>query len=364
MILRNGLRDPSGRRFSNEEQILCLSIYKTSAKAYRYLRTFLPLPSITTLKKVLRKVSMDTGVTKETRSRLKIAGQSADSEKRKAVVVMWDELLLGLGLHYDESKDKIVVFEDWGNVRTNKFADHGLVFMMRFVNSGDILPISFNFCEGHTTKGQLSFCIKDVIGAVKDASLNVVATICDGGSSNQSVIDTFMQDTDRLKGHNYILTNGCFILFDMEIIPLFDPPHLIKCLRNNLLDKDLEFDVDPKKKSSNRSFASWQHIIDVYEIDVYGLQNQKFLPKLTDRHIYPNKIKEMRVKNAIQIFSLSVASRLEDLAGAEKEIHLWDPGKYQKKVKILRGFVLFSISWLMPLIERCKQTNIVHLELC
>ncbi|XP_043470970.1 uncharacterized protein LOC122504119 isoform X1 [Leptopilina heterotoma] len=48
------------------------------------------------------------------------------------------------------------------------------------------------------------------------------------------------------------------------------------------------------------------------------MQNQRFLPKLTDRHIYPNKIKKMRVKNAIQILSLSVASRLEGLAGGKE----------------------------------------------
>ncbi|XP_043470973.1 uncharacterized protein LOC122504119 isoform X3 [Leptopilina heterotoma] len=190
---------------------------------------------------------MDTGVTEETRARLKVAGHAAVSAKEKAVVVMWDELLLGLGLQYDETKDKIVGFEDWGNTRTNKFADHGLVFMLRFIDSGDILPISFNFCEGQTTKGQLSFCIKEVIGAVKEAGFNVVATICDGGSSNQSVIDTFLHDTEKLKGSEYILRYGCFILYDMEIIPLFDPPHMIKCSRNNLIDKDLEFNFDPKK---------------------------------------------------------------------------------------------------------------------
>lgn len=48
MILKNGLRDPSGRRYSKGEQILSLSIFKKSNRAYRYLRTFLPLPNVTT----------------------------------------------------------------------------------------------------------------------------------------------------------------------------------------------------------------------------------------------------------------------------------------------------------------------------
>lgn len=112
----------------------------------------------------------------------------------------------------------------------------------------------------------------------------------------------------------FFLSDGSFVLYDMDIIPLFDPPHLLKCIRNNLLNKNLEFDCGVNNNST-RKFASWKHIIDVYEIDVYGPQNRRFLKKLTDRHIYSNKIKKMRVKNAIQVLSNSVSSRLEALAG-------------------------------------------------
>lgn len=97
---------------------------------------------------------------------------------------------------------------------------------------------------------------------------------------------------------------------------MYDSIHLEKCVRNNLLDKDLELDYHPMKKECERKFASWQHIIDVYEIDIHGLQDGRFLPKLTDRHIYPNKINKMRAKNALQVFILRVAGRLDALAGA------------------------------------------------
>lgn len=100
----------------------------------------------------------------------------------------------------------------------------------------------------------------------------------------------------------------------MEVIPLYDPPHLIKCIRNNLLDKDLKFDVGIAGEKE-RKFASWKDIITLYEIDVFGLQNERFLPKLTDRHVYPNKIKRMKIKNAVQVYSLAVSSRLDALAG-------------------------------------------------
>lgn len=100
----------------------------------------------------------------------------------------------------------------------------------------------------------------------------------------------------------------------MEIIPLYDAPHLIKYIRNNLLDKDLEFDVGICE-IGERKFATWKDIINLYEIDVYGLKNERFLPKLTDSHVCPAKIRKMKVKNAVQVFSLSVSSRLDALAG-------------------------------------------------
>lgn len=147
---------------------------------------------------------MDAGVTNETRTRLNLAGKSATTDKMKAVILMWDELLLGLGLHYDPVSDKLIGYQDWGNVRTNNFADHGLVFMLRFIDSGDILPVSFNFCEKQTTKTQLLYCIKDVISAVKDAGLNILATVCDGGSSNPAAISALLEDTERIKGKDYV----------------------------------------------------------------------------------------------------------------------------------------------------------------
>ena len=101
----------------------------------------------------------------------------------------------------------------------------------------------------------------------------------------------------------------------LDIIPLYDPPHLLKCLRNNLLDKDLELRWSQCKAESARTFAEWKHIVTAYEIDVYGTQERRFVPKLTDRHVYPEKIKKMSVHIMTQVLSLSLASRLDRLAG-------------------------------------------------
>lgn len=231
-VLRNAVRDPSGR-FTDEEKILFLSIYKKSPEAYKYLRSFLPLPAITTLKKLLHKISTDAGVTAETRKRLLEAGKAAKSDKEKTIILLWDELLLDLGFNYDDQTNKVIGFKDWGNVRTNKFADHALVFMLRYVDSGDVIPISYFFCDAQTTTNQLLYSIKKVVGAIKDAGHNLVATVCDGGSSNRSAINCILTDTEKLKGKEFVESYNQFVhCFQCYDIGQYQCLHFISCLSN------------------------------------------------------------------------------------------------------------------------------------
>ena len=89
----------------------------------------------------------------------------------------------------------------------------------------------------------------------------------------------------------------------MEIIPLYDTPHLIKCVRNNLLDKNLEFDWDPRKCEKERKFAKWEHVITAYEIDTFSGNNVRHVPKLTAKHVYPKRINKMSVMLAMDVLS-------------------------------------------------------------
>lgn len=101
-------------------------------------------------------------------------------------------------------------------------------------------------------------------------------------------------------------TNVGFEIDDKEIIPIYDPPHLLKCTRNNLYLKDLIFEMD------NTTYkASWDHIVAMHE---YDKRNEEFelrtLVKINDNHINIEKSK-MKVSNAAQIFSHKVASTMK-----------------------------------------------------
>ena len=109
-------------------------------------------------------------------------------------------------------------------------------------------------------------------------------------------------------------TDWTILIHDVEIVPLYDPPHMLKCVRNNLLTKDLEFDFEENTPKANRKFARWDHVVKAYGMDLYAPRLSRMVPDLTDEHIYPDKIKKMSVKLMMQVFSKKLASFMDLLS--------------------------------------------------
>lgn len=101
------------------------------------------------------------------------------------------------------------------------------------------------------------------------------------------------------------MTKECpyYVVNEQKIFYFFDPPHLIKAARNNLLNNII--------KSGDKTM-SWQHIEELYEI---GKENiNRLVPKLAqDTHKNPNNFQRMKVKYAAQVLSFSVASAINTL---------------------------------------------------
>lgn len=154
IIMRNSTRSKGGRRYTSDEILLCLSIYKKSAAAYRYLCTFLPLPNPRNIRKVLTRIRLDCGVTRTMKEYLKESVNQMKSESEKICVLMWDEVSLKLHTQFCPQKNNVIGVEDWGSKRTTKYADHALVFMLRGIETGWKVPLSYNFCSGQTTHEQ------------------------------------------------------------------------------------------------------------------------------------------------------------------------------------------------------------------
>ena len=104
--------------------------------------------------------------------------------------------------------------------------------------------------------------------------MNVLGIVSDIGSNFQKFIREL----------GITPANPCFMHNSKKIFFIFDTPHIIKAIRNNLVN--FNFHVDDK-------VASWKDIAALYRI-----------------HMCPNGFLKMKVKLATQVLSHSVAAAL------------------------------------------------------
>ncbi|KAF0683086.1 Uncharacterized protein FWK35_00037708, partial [Aphis craccivora] len=177
---------------------------------------------------------------------------------------VFDEISLSASLQYLEQYDKVIGFKDFGGQnRSSDFADKALVFMVRGSRKKFKQPVAFYLNNGNMDSTHLSTIIKEVIKAVQSTGLKVVSTICDQAPTNVAAINRLLKETnEKYTTEDKEVQGFGFEIGTQEIIPLYDVPHLLKGLRNNLVSKNLNFTYDDKQM-----IASWKHVIEFYELD-------------------------------------------------------------------------------------------------
>uniref|UniRef100_A0A2A4JY71 THAP-type domain-containing protein n=2 Tax=Heliothis virescens TaxID=7102 RepID=A0A2A4JY71_HELVI len=312
LLMRLQLREDSkkkeGRRFSLQEKISALSILKQSPKAYRYLRKIFILPTAQTLVKLVQQCNIRPGLNKNIMQHItKKAAKMNDVEK--LCIVLFDEVALKAHLSYNARQDKVTGVVDNGQQRQIDFADHAQVFMVRGLLKNYKQAVYYTFSASATKGPELARQIKEVVIEVQKAGLIVVGTVCDQGTNNRQAINLLINETrgeylrrGEQPKENVILIN------DNEIVPLYDPPHLIKGMRNNLISKNLTFKKDGELKT-----AKWSHLLALNKENP-GYKGFRLIPKLTESHVNPEKMNKMKVKYATQIFSRTVAANMGYLA--------------------------------------------------
>ena len=83
---------------------------------------------------------------------------------------------------------------------------------------------------------------------------------------------------------------------------IYDPPHLIKTVRNNILNC--------KKRLWNKSYFGWNVVKEIIEEDLL-LGDLRFFPKLTAVHANPSSYEKMKVSVAAQTLSHTVGLELK-----------------------------------------------------
>ncbi|RVE51568.1 hypothetical protein evm_003700 [Chilo suppressalis] len=209
---------------------------------------------------------------------------------------------------YNERKDKVIGFVDNGEHIKPEYADHAQVFMIRGLTKNYKQPISYSFSAAATNGPELCKQIKSIVQELQRTGLIVVATVCDQSTNNRQAIKLLVNEYHSAclrKGTE--AKNNVFTINDQIIVPLYDTPHMLKCVRNNLLTKNLVY-----KEKENKT-AKWEHL-ELLLKENPGYRGMRLIPKLTDCHIVPQRIPKMKVKYASQVFSQTVANNMGYLA--------------------------------------------------
>ncbi|EFA13306.2 hypothetical protein TcasGA2_TC001484 [Tribolium castaneum] len=104
--------------------------------------------------------------------------------------LLFDKMSVCQGFHYERAKQYISGYEDMGSLgRTNKAANHALVFMIRRLRLQWKQVIAYYFTANTVSANNLKFLIEEIISQLQNIGLTVVATVCDQGTTNVSALN-------------------------------------------------------------------------------------------------------------------------------------------------------------------------------
>lgn len=235
-----------GMRYSKEWILECLIMRMKGPKLYEDMRRqkVLVLPSKVTLQKYLRSYRTGFGFNAKVMSMLKQKASSMDAFKRHGGLIV-DEMKLSENLSVSSS-GHIQGFVDMGQFTPSsdkhKVADHGMVIM--FVPfTGEWTQILASFATQGNMKGNLlSKVMLEAVILAEKAGLFVDFITSDGATWNRNMWSTMgiyaTASSTKCKVQHPV-DNKRSLHF------ISDFPHLVKCIRNGLLQADFTTPTGP-----------------------------------------------------------------------------------------------------------------------
>ena len=213
--------------------------------------------------------------------RLKLAGAESSS---KVVSVALDEMAIKEGLSYDKGRDIVEGFCPG----ERELANHALVFMVKGLFEKWKQPLGYFLSSGPMSGTQMKELLLECITILKQIGLVVVVVVSDQGSNNRNLFEKMLGVT---------VEEPFFIHEERKVFCMYDPPHLLKNIRNNF--KKHGFTIDNKD-------ISWSHIQEFFKLD--SSKAIRLAPRLTKAHIDLPPFAPLRVYLACQVLSHSVAA--------------------------------------------------------
>lgn len=153
------------------------------------------------------------------------------NRKERVVVLTFDAMYLREHVEYCRFNDRVFGVEEIdANRRTKATAQALLVFMIRSVFGGWTHIVGHHFTRSSYPKEELEKTIMSYLHHLHDANFEVKAIVCDQEPSHVSLFRSLGVNREK----PFIKCPSCF----EKIFVIFDPPHLLKSTRNNLINND------------------------------------------------------------------------------------------------------------------------------
>ena len=148
--------------------------------------------------------------------------------KEKICTLCMDEMSLKTHLHYSIPSDTIVRLEDFGcGYWTNKVATSAMVMLCGKWKQ----PVGYFLVNGGCPSTIMEDLLKEAIDKLESIGLSTLVVMSDMGSNFYSLAIKLEITPEK----------PCFIYKDKKYFVIFDPPHLIKCIHNNLMKYTFRF---------------------------------------------------------------------------------------------------------------------------
>ena len=273
----------------------------TSLQAYKILQKEFPLPSLSLLSK-LCKGGIDAV---KCANMLRSSGHISDD-----VILMFDEMFL-------QKCEEYAAGETYG-VDEDGVLYKGLVsFMIAGLKENIPYVIKSNpeiKISGEWLKAQILDCLK----TLKSCGFNVRGIVSDNASPNVSSYKRLLafhgEDPDSL-----------YITFEGKRIYLFhDSVHLIKCIRNNLLNRKrflfpaFSFEGFKDRINLQGGEITWNTLREVGKKDSKLAAHLKKAHKITSKVLYPSNCKQ-DVPTALAIFDETTSAAVQEYFPSRRE---------------------------------------------
>ena len=273
-----------GNQYDRDYIIYCLNLYHISPQAYRFLQSALCLPCPSTLFK--HSFVVTTEINERTLSILKMkVGKMTEAEKQCSVMI--GAMSLKANLFFNIKEDKINGFHELEGTQSPKPAKNALVIMVRGIFVNWKQPVAYALISECQNYDEINKWIDKILQKLFETGLIIRTFVSDLGS------DLWKASKNR----SVTIEKPYFFIDNKKIYYIFDAPHLMKNVRNNLMQYDFYF---------GNSIAKYDHILDFYYED--HIKSSRLAPKLTNNHIKPTSFEKMKVCFATQLLSRSVAS--------------------------------------------------------